>query len=751
MLKQQRKKGFTLAETLIVVAIIAVLGALIVVGVIAYLRSLTKLEYDGYAKEIFIASQNHLSMAESQGFLGRTEYGTNEDDGIYYFVKDSRHTDVNNESTLLNLMLPFAAVDETVRENGCYVIRYHKDSATVLDVFYWQENGRFDHQYVDGDDGDYKSFLAKTEDKSALRTYGDDRSVIGWYGGADAQGLTHGDELLTPAISVINADQLKVVITDKYTEKNAPSNQDVKLKLIITGLTSGNKREIIIDRTQSNANGEQTIILDDITDGLHFYQQFCSDEKPHLIPGEDITIQAVEYNNAQLTNVAYSPVVTTNSLFAYNEKTGDESAHISYIRHLENLDPAVSGVNTTDTRLKHVTAINEVAAKQTTDLQWDSGTYDRITDKNGSQTPLASGVFKSIDADYVLNYDGRYNDQNHSINGITVVQNGNAGLFSQLHSGDTVANLKLVDFNISGKNAGALAGTADNADVKNVVVCNSGSDAINATIKGTENAGGLIGSAAGCDIERSAAAVIVESSNGNAGGLIGTASGGSVAASYSGGHTKNGSYKDVTYTEGSEEKVKYNVTGDKNAGGLIGQVSGTRISGSYSTCSASGATAGGFVGDMSGSEPITNSYSTGLVNGTAAGAFIGNLGDGSSLTGCLYYEIINEQFANGTDGKTGYKYMNPVGNKETSELNQHEVKISPIDANAGSYETFVGDDDRWKSAVAYDMNLGFYYQGKYNLKTVDQLTGNTTNKDLVSDHYGDWPSPEIWVINEPNT
>ena len=180
-------------------------------------------------------------------------------------------------------------------------------------------------------------------------------------------------------------------------------------------------------------------------------------------------------------------------------------------------------------------------------------------------------------------------------------------------------------------------------------------------------------------------------------------------------------------------------------------MSSTRISGSYSTCSASGATAGGFVGDVSGSEPITNSYSTGLVNGTAAGAFIGNLGDGSSLTGCLYYEIINEQFANGTDGKTGYKYMNPVGNKETSELNQHEVKISPIDANAGSYETFVGDDDQWKSAVAYDMNLSFYYQGKYNLKTVDQLTGNTTNKDLVSDHYGDWPSPEIWVINEPNT
>ena len=67
MQNNRQKKGFTLAEALIVIAIIAVLSAVIFVAVFAYLRSMTKLEYDNYAKEMFIAAQNHLSMAESQG------------------------------------------------------------------------------------------------------------------------------------------------------------------------------------------------------------------------------------------------------------------------------------------------------------------------------------------------------------------------------------------------------------------------------------------------------------------------------------------------------------------------------------------------------------------------------------------------------------------------------------------------------------------------------------------------------------
>ena len=88
MRKLHNKKGFTLAEILLVVAILAILVGLAFVAVNSYQRSMTKLEYDGYAREIFIAAQNHLSMAKSQGYLGVTDFGTQDasDPSVYYFA-----------------------------------------------------------------------------------------------------------------------------------------------------------------------------------------------------------------------------------------------------------------------------------------------------------------------------------------------------------------------------------------------------------------------------------------------------------------------------------------------------------------------------------------------------------------------------------------------------------------------------------------------------------------------------------------
>ena len=97
MLSKHNNKGFTLAETLLVVMIIIILAALAFVSVSTYQRNMTKLEFDGYAKEIFIAAQNHLTMLEGQGYLsldsslfgkeeGPIEGLDDTGDGIYYFV-----------------------------------------------------------------------------------------------------------------------------------------------------------------------------------------------------------------------------------------------------------------------------------------------------------------------------------------------------------------------------------------------------------------------------------------------------------------------------------------------------------------------------------------------------------------------------------------------------------------------------------------------------------------------------------------
>jgi len=59
-----------MAEALIVVAIVVILAGLIGVSVIGYQRSLKHLEFDGIAKEIFVAAQNHLTSAKTTGKLG---------------------------------------------------------------------------------------------------------------------------------------------------------------------------------------------------------------------------------------------------------------------------------------------------------------------------------------------------------------------------------------------------------------------------------------------------------------------------------------------------------------------------------------------------------------------------------------------------------------------------------------------------------------------------------------------------------
>ena len=143
MVKQRKNSGFTLAEMLIVVALVVILMGVAFIAVQTHQRSMTQLEYDTIAKEIFIAAQNHMTMAESQGYMGvnmtdRTIVGQSVDNSkVYYAVYNDTSNDV------LNVLLPFGSIDETVRAGGRYVISYQTNPARILDVFYWTPSGRF--------------------------------------------------------------------------------------------------------------------------------------------------------------------------------------------------------------------------------------------------------------------------------------------------------------------------------------------------------------------------------------------------------------------------------------------------------------------------------------------------------------------------------------------------------------------------------------------------------------------------------
>lgn len=731
----RRKKGFTMTEVMIVVAIIAVLAALIVTAVFAYLRSMAKLEYDGYAKEIFIAAQNHLTSADSQGYLMRTEAGTKEEalrsvddtgDGVYVFVitSDNRESVFADKNSIFNLMLPYASVDETVRADGCYLIRYHKDTAQILDVFFWAPSGRYAHTYANAD---YTEFLNNRENKSILKTYGGDKSVIGYYGGVTAKGLTKGDELKNPSIVVENGKTLSVRLTDPNYR-----NDKASWKLIITGLTSGNSRTVEPgDLNVSGDSGEYTVILDDITQrGMHFYDLFCSSGTKDLIPGEDITIQAYSYNGSELTNVAYSSKQTTNSLFDFNG-TGDDYAAISGIRHLENLDKTVSGVASDNTELRYVSGVDSVlSAAQTTDISWDGFTDGRIfgTGLTGEVTAV-NGTYFPVTPEYRIDYNGN----GLSVSGLPIVETGlPAGMFGILQN-SSVKNLVLEDISAEGKNAGALAGETENTDVLNVLAKNASPAA---SITGTECAGGLIGKVVDGGVSYSAASVIV-SGAAEAGGLIGKIDGASVTGCYSAGHTADGEYN---------VSAGYNVaSANGSAGGLAGSCKDAVISCSYSTCSAEGQVAGGLVGAASGSTAVNNSYCTGAVGGPVKGAVAGSAEDPAAFTECSYFKIINE-FPDSNNAKA-VVYLGEFGDGSDS------AGVSAFDENLASFKEFTAVKPGVRiSALPYDSTLNLYDRGIYPMPGIEALSNNTAVTDngyCVSSHCGDWPLPDIFAVNHP--
>ena len=840
MKRRNGKRGFTMAEMLIVVAIIAVLSSVAFVAVAQHQRNMERVERDSVAREIFVAAQNHLTMAQGVGYYGLTGeniFGTEEtgNAGVYYFVYPSvnQFSATGQPESLLDLMLPFGAVDETVRVGGSYIIRYHEATGTVMDVFYCSTDSRFGY---DLNNANYAELLSDYRDNAEAKRRNYNGKVLGWYGGATAESYKSDPVTFeAPEIYIENAEKLIVGIVDKNKDASASTNGG-SLHVILTGVTSGIQKEFTLKLRTIEAGGvistynpyegadsarylqpvtpattvkvnghdcDYAIVLDDITaPGLHFadlkgYKPGESAEESHsFTPGEDITVYAEAYDNTTLSNIAQSATLTTNSLYEKVD-TSTSTASINNIRHLENLDTMVSNLSTQE--------ISISAAVQTTDISWTDfkaatkGTTTRIygcslqtadTDKAlteaGCYFPVNPAADIGANKYQLLSYDG----QNHNVTGIKVSYAGDAGMFGKLDgtvaegtgSPIEISNLALIDFEIGAKgndtsgvidashasNAGALAGTLTNVNVTNVVAYDKDFSAWNATNNTTSyqikasagHAGGLVGQATDCAISKCAASLTVQTTGStmSSGGLIGAISSsngtdgkpiGSVNDSYSGGHTDKGGY----YKDGDAEKPLYNVNSAGIAGGLIGNVSNTPIANSYSTCSVTGATVGGFVANSTGD--ITNCYATGLVAASDTNKHEGAFAYSATgtISGCQYFSIINER----PDAATGFTYLTALGGDATNN------NITALDEDVTAYDSFVGAPSGWTSASAYDTTLTQYYQGKYNLKSVARLgaslttevkddSGNvTTPADFVATHYGDWPAPEIFVLNTPST
>lgn len=685
------KKGFTLAEVLVTVAIIIILAGVTFVSVAQYQKNLRLMEMDGTAKEIFIAAQNHLSVAKASGDIDRLaedasgttdspigaklsqapSYASNASGEYYYVIHNvtsgtESYTPTEGKK-ILEMMLPFGALDETVSVSGNYAIVYELKSASVVAVLYsGAGNASFGNAAVItlGDE-DVKNIENKKlyQDKSARKSYEKNgvTAIVGCYTGTAGSAAIPTETLEAPKLEVKNENKLHVLVRE--------ANNTDNITLVITGEQSGTTARRLLDRNTGDGytktSGTFDVTLDDITGGDGAFR-FCQLIKggrftpdvagSDFIPGENIIISAIASSTTALATPKESAKYTVSSLFDdVNETTnsaGDTKIYIKNLRHLENLGANVSGFTAAlgkDAMSGHYNVVN-ITAVQKNDITMFS--FDGLHDaayKHIYGSGTNAGMYIAANVNYALSYDGGsheiYDLSISSYSGGSVTEL-NAGIFGNVTDKLSVKNLILRNDKIPDKasatNAGMLLGkTGADLTVDGVLAYyhedtydESKDSSVEVTAR--ENAGGLIGLVSGgkLDVKNSAAAVYVKggsAAGGFIGSVTGAANGSTIVQSYAGGHTQDGAYSTTDATTNPPVLTgagRYNVQATQasgNAGGFIGvTTNNVSMNAVYSTASAYSTDAnksGSFSGNMPTNFGTANNYyAIGPHNGTDASA-----------------------------------------------------------------------------------------------------------------------------------
>lgn len=646
----KNRKGFTLGEMLITVAVVAILSAVAIISVVGYLWNVRLLDADQAAREVYLAAQYHLSLARERGTLDRykDDLGTvdqlykgsdyvNQDGGTLY---DLVYSPGNNAADVINAILPQGSIDETMRTGGSYIITYDKDTATVVGVFYSYAGRSYGYSFSADTltkEADALQNAMKDRDSSAakaVRKHFPDtkaRKTIGFYGGKDLAAAGKSD---APLLRIENGDTLNAIVTLSKEQNDLFSQpqRDHAVQLTIKGQTSGNTVTKVFDASTNKAdvttsgNGlyQYAVVLDawqdqNGDDKKQIDWQFKDTAKP-LIPGENITVTAsiVKKNNDGSYSSASKPSnsVLTNSMFgSLKTVNGQYTVTISSIRHLENLSKI------SEDSAKQLNIAN---AKQVTDISFTAYQKNMASFFNSDKPEMYS--YLPVPLKNELTYDAGYldgdNARQYMLSDIDAV---GGGVFDTLAKDKklTVSNLQIVDINVKSTGsayAGALlseAGENSTVNTNNVLVWDKSATI---GISAETDAGGLIGHSDGnVIIKNTAVSAYVKSTGGNAGGLIGSASSLSVSSSYVSAHTYQGDFVTDVNPQTDKHSQHYNIiAGQGNAGGIVGSVSSLyELTNSYVTASIYGKTANAFAGAVSDNDAYTKNkcYAVSVING----------------------------------------------------------------------------------------------------------------------------------------
>lgn len=374
--RRNHRAGFTLAELLMTIAILAVLFGIGFVNVIRYQRQLKLTENNDIAREIFTAAQNRMTSDKANGIwdedkatvTGKMTKPANfgENTPVLDTSKNTLSWPDPNEEYVYALydagslndvpsFLPLGSIDESVRTDGHYIIEYNRRTAAVYGVWYSDTGISYDDVRA-LDETRSNDSTAKARRLEYKNSTDNKRRIIGYYGNAVAADINPVEASIEPTLDIHNDDVLFASISFKPDSEKKYEVSDIRLTLDglkskatvtkeIYSVSATSKGDTSYDSDlvvtkETDGHVVNNVILDDITSSKgHFSQIFST---YGFIPGEDIKVTATFVVNGK--EIKRSAV--TNSLFAQiAEKSTDHyTADIANTRHLQNLSSTVSGL-----------------------------------------------------------------------------------------------------------------------------------------------------------------------------------------------------------------------------------------------------------------------------------------------------------------------------------------------------------------------------------------------------------------------
>lgn len=619
---KRNKKGFTLAEMLMTVAILLIVLALAMPAIFTLVKNLKQQEMDAKAETIYTAVQNRLTELYAKGNTDAYNPDINDVSRIDGVPGDYENDEVTQSIyyVMKGSAVSSAILDESVisddLKNGTWVIEYipktaveknstdQREEITAASVYgvYYSDDDTVNAYLSDGKVS--KKYLEDYRGKENRRDDGDCK--IGYYGGSDVNSgsntssltvsdikINSNDEINTAVVTVrrpigLSADKLTFNFTlkDAFGHSYVMQYKSGNWTQVVNGVSSsiGNAKNFLKVENKG-LNVVFTITLDNLSKQETRFDSLFGSKSSHsskLVAGSDLQLTAkVECSDKKIKSD--EKTTSGNSIFGYEENTlltTSDTAKILCARHLQNLDES-SGVNKeTKKIIKTAKIMKDISFAE------DSAFYDAYKDSYYNnrftiQKILQTGAVKNIT---VPNFKSIINNQ---LSSLIVEKNEDTNAYYHV-------------YNLATNQSGLFSTVSNNLNV-------TGLQMIGERVYGSGNSGGIIGTIAGGTVTLTDCAVYLDSENDDIPSTI-----------------LRENYLDaVRWMQGS------------TVGGLVGRNEGTlNIEKSFasSVLGSDGSTTGGLIGENLGAATINIAYADSYLYGKNVGGLVGKNTVATNLT-----------------------------------------------------------------------------------------------------------------------